>query len=276
MQDDTLNIEKFDPTAAQLFELVAIPVDITDPLNADQVKAAHDKRMKLREARVNITKTGKAMREGALKFQKAVIAKENELVAIVEPEETRLQGFEDEAAILKDREDRKAILPRRRQQLAELEVDITDEAILDMDGTAFQTFINSKLHEKNVRDAAVIKAREDAAKKVEEDNARERERIEAEKNAQAREAAAREEERKAAEQREKDRIEREKRDAAKKVEEEAVEKKRLQEAEKYRAWRAELGWTEATKDSFMEDVVTSGGKKTVVLYKKLGVFVPEV
>lgn len=47
------------------------------------------------DARIAIQKTGKAARENATKFSKAVIAREKELVEIVTPEETRLLGVRD-------------------------------------------------------------------------------------------------------------------------------------------------------------------------------------
>jgi len=54
---------------------------VDDKAGYELVKKA---RLDLKEKRVLITKTGKAMREQALSFQKAVISKEKELVAIVE------------------------------------------------------------------------------------------------------------------------------------------------------------------------------------------------
>lgn len=56
----------------------------------------HSAAMKLRTTRVEIEKAGKAAREDATAFSKAVIAEEKRLVAITGPEEERLIGLRDE------------------------------------------------------------------------------------------------------------------------------------------------------------------------------------
>jgi hypothetical protein len=51
--------------------------------------------MALKSTRVEIQKRGKDAREEATKFSKAVIAKEQELIGVIEPEESRLQVLQD-------------------------------------------------------------------------------------------------------------------------------------------------------------------------------------
>lgn len=48
-------------------------------------------RITLKNERISIEKDGKALREGALKFQKSVIARENELIEIIRPVEMELK-----------------------------------------------------------------------------------------------------------------------------------------------------------------------------------------
>ncbi len=264
-----LDIEKFDPTAAQLKELVGAPLILDNPRDEEQVKAAHAKRMKLREARVNITKTGKALREDALKFQKDVIAKERELVAIVEPEEERLQSFENEAEFIKEQDARKALLPRRRQQLAELGVEgMTDDEILSLDGTKFQDLLNRKLAEKNQREAKEIADRKAEQDAREAELARKEAAAKAEEDAKKREELARQQERERIEREAKEKADREAREAEEAERKEAEAKAKRERADRYRSWRTSLGWTEETAHEYHEEAST----EKVILYKKLGEF----
>lgn len=95
----------FDAIKSQALELVkdsARIVKITDKAGYQECHAA---RMRLRDARVSVEKTGKEARDDANKFAKSVIAKENELIAIMEPEEKRLaelqKAVDDEAERVK-------------------------------------------------------------------------------------------------------------------------------------------------------------------------------
>lgn len=67
-------------------------VAIVDKAGREQ---AHGAAMELKTTRVAIEKTSKAARDDATKFSKAVIAEEQRLVAIIQPEETRLLGLRD-------------------------------------------------------------------------------------------------------------------------------------------------------------------------------------
>jgi hypothetical protein len=73
-----------------LVELAKQAADITTIKNADGRAQVHGAYMTLKTRRTDIRKAGKDARDDATKFSKAVIAEEDRLVAIIEPEETRL------------------------------------------------------------------------------------------------------------------------------------------------------------------------------------------
>jgi len=92
----------------KLAALVASSVRIVAIKNADGYKEAHGARMTLKNTRVEIEKTGKAAREDAQAFSTAVIAEQKRLIALITPEEGRLQDLQDEwdaarAAVLREK-----------------------------------------------------------------------------------------------------------------------------------------------------------------------------
>ena len=95
---ELIPLADFDPTREKLETLLAESqhlvignIDLEDKAQLETVKRA---RLNLRTARVQIEKTGKSMRDGANAYAKAVIAREKELIAIIEPEEDRLADIE--------------------------------------------------------------------------------------------------------------------------------------------------------------------------------------
>lgn len=86
---------KFSETRNKLAAMAAKSVDLVEITNAAGYQQVHTARMDLKSTRVEITKRGKEARDDANAFAKAVIAKEKELVAIIEPEESRLQSLQD-------------------------------------------------------------------------------------------------------------------------------------------------------------------------------------
>ena len=82
-------------TKAKLIALAADSARIVEITNPGGYKECDAARISLKMARVLILKTGKQAREDAIKFQKEVIAKEKELVELIEPEETRLGALQD-------------------------------------------------------------------------------------------------------------------------------------------------------------------------------------
>lgn len=87
---------KSEQTRKDLAELAAQSANIVAVLNADGREQAHRIGMTLKNARVAIEKVSKAAREDATAFSKACIAEEKALIALVEPEETRVLKLRDE------------------------------------------------------------------------------------------------------------------------------------------------------------------------------------
>lgn len=79
----------------ELRALVTKSNDIIEIKNSAGRDQCHAAAMLLRAARTSIRKVGKDARDDATKFSKAVIAEEDRLVALIEPEETRLLGMRD-------------------------------------------------------------------------------------------------------------------------------------------------------------------------------------
>ncbi|HEX5362378.1 MAG TPA: hypothetical protein VFW49_15030 [Fluviicoccus sp.] len=80
----------------QLRAMVTETADITEVKDKDSRTLVHNAAMKLKNARVAIEKTGKAARDDANAFSKAVIAEENRLKAIITTEEDRLFKLRDD------------------------------------------------------------------------------------------------------------------------------------------------------------------------------------
>ena len=270
MQD----LNTFDPTVEKLTALVAesagiVEVNIDDPKQLEQVKGA---RLKLRDARVAIEKTGKKYREDALAYQRAVIQKEKSLIAIIEPEETRLKLFEKSAEIAKERRLRVQQLPERRKRLETAGLPVNETEILEMDSTMFEGHFNALMAEKNRKEKEAADAAAAAKQKeLDEREAKlkeEERKAQAEKEAREREERARQEERDRIEREAREKKEREEREAKEKAEREAKEAAERKTQERYQTFLKENGWTPETADSFKEE--KAGAK--VVLWKKVGTF----
>ena len=80
---------------AQLADLARKSERIVEITGTTGYQEAQGARMVLKNTRVEIQKLGKAAREDATAFSKAVIAKEKELIDVIEPEESRLQALQD-------------------------------------------------------------------------------------------------------------------------------------------------------------------------------------
>lgn len=270
MQD----LAQFDPNVEKLTALVAESTHIREVNldDKDQLETVKRARIKLRDARVAIEKTGKSYREDALAYQRAVIAKERELIAIIEPEETRLKLFEKSAELAKERRIRVAQLPERRARLEKEGFPVNESILLEMDSVAFETHFNSLVAEKNRKEkeeqdriAAAKQAKLDA--KEAELKAKEKA-IEDERLAKEREEKARQEERERLEREAKEKKEREEREAKEKAEKEAAEKAEVEKQKKYKKFLADNGWTPETAQDFKEEHTPEG----VILWKRLSFF----
>jgi hypothetical protein len=89
---------------AQIKALVERSKPIVEVIDPASRTICHDSLMTLKTMRVLIEKRGKAGREEAVTFSKAVIKIENELVALITPEETRLAQLRDDFDAIKERE----------------------------------------------------------------------------------------------------------------------------------------------------------------------------
>lgn len=86
---------KADARRAQFTELAAQSKDITAITNPAAYQECHAARMRLKGVRVEVEKEGKRVREDAVAFQRGVIEIEKELIALIAPEESRLQVIQD-------------------------------------------------------------------------------------------------------------------------------------------------------------------------------------
>lgn len=109
----------------KLKELAAKHADITEIKNPAGREQAHAAMMTLANARVAITKAGKAARDDANAFSKAVIAEQDRLIAIIEPEEARLRTMRDEWDAERERE-KQAKAEAEARRIAALQQRITE------------------------------------------------------------------------------------------------------------------------------------------------------
>jgi hypothetical protein len=84
-----------DKARAELTALAASSQSIKAPTNPAGRAECHAAAMAAAGARIAIVKAGKDARDDATQFSKAVIAEEARLVAIIQPEETRLKALRD-------------------------------------------------------------------------------------------------------------------------------------------------------------------------------------
>lgn len=103
---------------AELAELAAKSKRIVEVTNPAGYQECHAARMVLKNTRVDIQKAGKDARDDATKFSKAVIAKEKELIDMIQPEEDRLQALQAEWDEAREKE-KQAKEQAERQRIAE-------------------------------------------------------------------------------------------------------------------------------------------------------------
>lgn len=248
--------------------------DITSFRDKEVGKQAHDKRIELRDARVELEKIGLLIRSQATSFGKRVIKKEDELIAIISGEEKRLKEAEELVALEVERAKRIEKLPERKARLNEIGFEVaSDEALLEMDAEQFEAHFNQCVADNNKREAdrieaervrqqAEVQAKLDADRaeidRQRAENEKEAQRLENERLARQREDLARQEGEKAAH-------------AATTAREVQMQKDQalMEKRAKFQDFRKSHGWTEETKADFKTEETPDG----YVLYKKLGVFI---
>lgn len=123
---------KLQELAKQSTEIVAI----TNPASYTQLHAA---RMVLKNERIGLEKLGKAARDDATKFSKAVIVEQARLIAIIEPEEIRLEEIQrahDERVALEKAAREQAERERvERIQAAIQEIKMADAGLTVLSGS---------------------------------------------------------------------------------------------------------------------------------------------
>lgn len=141
-----LKIEKFNPTKAEVTALVGKYKDLKIEGVEDKkgYMAVDDARKELKKVRVQISKDGKELRAEAVAFQKAVLKKEKELIALVEPTELELTAKQDEIKEEIARLKRVDSLPSRKARIKSIEIEVSDDELLSMDDEAFDAFFNEK------------------------------------------------------------------------------------------------------------------------------------
>lgn len=167
------DIEKFDPTVSELAAMVANSKQITveDLKDKAMIEKVHETRIEFKNKRIAIEKYGKSLRDVATAFNRKVSAREDELIAIIEPEEKRLAQIEEEAKELAIIESRREKLPVRRERLSLIgdEVEVSDDELIKMDANQFETYINKRISDKLNKDKIALeeetKAKEAARQK---------------------------------------------------------------------------------------------------------------
>jgi hypothetical protein len=88
----------------RLKKLAVASVSILAITNSDAYKQCQAARMALLKERTGIEKDGKAAREDATAFNKAVLAEERRLIALIQPEESRLAALQETWDAARERE----------------------------------------------------------------------------------------------------------------------------------------------------------------------------
>lgn len=189
-----------DQTRKDLQELVKKSANIREVKNVAGRDECHSAAMALVRARTTITKTGKAAREDAAAFAKAVIAEEKALIGITEAEETRLLALRDawDAARAAEKAEAERIERLRIETIHLRIADIREagnlalqcrtsaevEALIDkLDGTTLEGFDEFSEEAERARETTIARMKEISESKRAEEQ--ERARIKAEQEAEA-------------------------------------------------------------------------------------------
>jgi len=281
-----LSISKFDPLKAEISALVEnVKATVASATGATGYELMKENKKVLQSKRTDLVKDLKAERDGAIKFQKAIIEVEKDLLKIISEVEQPLDDKIKEIDDARKREERLAILPERKEKLSSIEMVMTDDEILDMDDKKFaEFFIDKKMAHLEEKQAKI-----DAENKRNEDK-RQKDLANARKEAAANAKKEAEEEKKRAIQKEKDKAKRDRQkliDDQKRKDQERIDKKnrkqkkesdqiakekaeneRLEKGKKYQKFLADNGYT---KENW-QDFYIKREETKVVLYKKVGEF----
>jgi hypothetical protein len=250
-----LSISKFDPLKAEISALVEnVKTTVASASGAAGYDLMKENKRVLQQRRTDLVRGLKAERESAIKFQKAIIEVEKDclkLIADVEdPLDEKIKTIDDS----RKREERLAILPERKEKLLSIELELTDDEILDMDDRKFaEFFVEKKSLYLEAKQAKI----DEAARKIEADKIALEDK---KKHDEALEKA-----RKDGEIAAKKKI---KENEEKKAAQEKADAELLEGRKKYQNFLIKNGWTEETADQFT--TIKSDGK--IILYRKVGEF----
>lgn len=125
----------FETVRAEVSKLATQYADITAISNKAGRDQAHAAAMTLKNRRVEIQRRAKEVREDAVAFQKVVIAKGDELAALIEPEEQRLLKLRDAWDAEQERIKREAAeAEQRRKQGHEAKIADIRSVVVDSSG----------------------------------------------------------------------------------------------------------------------------------------------
>lgn len=199
---------EYEITEGSLFSLASQYQNLTVNGVDDKegLKAVESARKELKKKRVEIKKISEELRDSAVKFQKAVISREKELIAYIEPQEIRLMGIEDaiwqEKERLREEAEKKESdrIQNMLDQLSDLNYAIDFHILKGMTDEQFQEILQDakKDYEESARLMAIELEREkervrllaEAKKREEEEFARVRAEQEKERKALEEERAA--------------------------------------------------------------------------------------
>lgn len=263
---ENLSLEKFNPLKADIVALVeSVKTTVASSTGVMGYDLMKENKKTLQSKRTETVKYLKSEREGFIAAQKFIITFEKEVVGIIDEVESVLDAEIKKIDDARKREERIILLPGRREKLAEFGVEMSDDALLNMDDKAFVEFY--LVNKQSYLDEKQRKLEADA-KKIEDDriaaeNAKNRELELAQARIDAAEKATRDAENKAAKEKQ-DLIDAEN---AKKAKEKADADK-LERSRKYQKFLADNGCNEATQHLFK--IVDNGN--SVTIYKYLDIF----
>jgi trichohyalin len=251
-------LETFNPTVAELRALVAKTGairEIKNPFDEDEIRVVEEAKREIAYVRGTITKKGKALREDALAYQRAVIAKEKELLAEIEPEEERLRKMIEEARRTAMLEIRRRSLPERHKRITEAGIPDKDhpddEMLMQLDANQFEDYLAREKQRMKDIELEMLRQKERERQAKEEEIRRKAEQAE-------REERIRQEER--------EKIAREQEEERQRRKEEA---ERIARDEKFIAWLTEQGWTKETSADWKQEKNRDG---SITLWRKVATF----
>uniref|UniRef100_A0A6H1ZSY4 Uncharacterized protein n=2 Tax=viral metagenome TaxID=1070528 RepID=A0A6H1ZSY4_9ZZZZ len=188
VENKVAEITKFDVTKQQLEEKVEETKQIvaTDLSDQTQLALVKRNRIDLREIEISIEKRGKGYRDIFTKANRYIKDKENELLAVTNPEIERLKSIEKEAEELRILEERKLKLPERMKKIESIgdKVETPEEDILSLDDDQFERYYNARLTDKLEQDKLEMEAeKQRLAEEAEEKRLAEQAKLDAERKA---------------------------------------------------------------------------------------------